>query len=55
MTVDISLDQWHRYMVNPTVVSVQTDYRNWEYDHICGLTMCTNYTDLAVAESLVEK
>lgn len=55
MTVNISLDQWNRYLVNPTVISVETDYRTWEYDHICGVTICSNYTSKTVANEMIEK
>lgn len=38
-TVDISLGQWQRFNDNPTVVTLEKDFRTWKFS-LPAITMC---------------
>lgn len=51
----ISLNQWNRYLANPTVISAQRDYREW-YGILPALTICyENKVDEEKAEYYIKK
>ena len=51
---NICLDQWNRYQTNPTVLSLDTSYRNWVF-RLPGITMCSNYTSNVTTSEVVEQ
>lgn len=48
------MDQYQRYERNPTVLSIETNYRNWIYRQ-CAVTLCTGHQDYDVIDSVIEK
>ncbi|XP_048485845.1 pickpocket protein 28-like isoform X2 [Plutella xylostella] len=52
--VDISLGQWLRYRDNPTVVTVEKDFRSWTFA-FPAVTVCVgNKTDPAKVQSVIQ-
>lgn len=49
----IGIQHWYRYEYNATVVSLQTDYRSWQYP-LFGITVCSNYTDDVAIATIVK-
>ncbi|XP_037050277.1 sodium channel protein Nach-like [Bradysia coprophila] len=45
--------EWHRYQDNSVVLSLETNWRNWEY-LAPGVTICTDYIDDTRANNFVE-
>ncbi|CAH1165036.1 unnamed protein product [Phyllotreta striolata] len=39
--ISLTTSNWNRYSANPTVISIQKDYRNWE-NHLPAVTGCFN-------------
>ncbi|KAK9731145.1 Amiloride-sensitive sodium channel [Popillia japonica] len=55
-SISLCLSNWNRYSANPTVVSLQKDYRNWN-NPFPAATVCFIYktNDLLVAEYIERK
>lgn len=51
---EVCIDQYQRYERNPTVLSIETNYRNWIYKH-CAITLCSGYQDFDMLDSIIEK
>lgn len=51
---EVCFDQYQRYERNPTVLSIETNYRNWIYRH-CAITLCSGHQDYDMLETIIEK
>ncbi|XP_072380240.1 sodium channel protein Nach-like [Diabrotica undecimpunctata] len=53
--IALTISNWTRFVANPTVISIEKDYRNWQ-NHIPAVTGCfNNKVDLQKAEKYIYK
>lgn len=50
----VCMDQYDRFENSPTVLSLETDYRNWEFEYPAQ-TICANVSDMEAAQELVRR
>lgn len=51
----LTLSNWERFISNPTVVSIQKDYRNWENTFPAATGCFDNKVNLDKAEQMIKK